>query len=81
VKREIVTVFSPAPCPMSTPTVGQPIFARTSSFSATTTRQVLPNVPLSFLWSWKPATLRKYNLQKRPTEVFGLTPSRMTPCV
>ena len=59
VKREIVTALSPAGAPMSAATVGQLILARLSSFSASTTRQVLPNVPLSFWCSRKPATLRR----------------------
>ena len=59
VKREMVTALSPAAAPMSAATVGQFILARLSSFSASTTRQVLPKVPLSFWCSRKPATLRR----------------------
>ncbi|MNC84837.1 hypothetical protein D3C83_04050 [compost metagenome] len=57
--RAIMTVFSPAAKPKSTLVGVQPIFLITSSFSATTTRQVLPKVALSFLCGRKPATLRR----------------------
>src|ERR1043166_8233908 len=69
--RAMVTVLSPRLNPRSALTGSQPILASTSSFSATTTRQVLPKVALSVLCGKNPATLRRYSLQKRPTDVFG----------
>ncbi|MNC88797.1 hypothetical protein D3C83_46560 [compost metagenome] len=74
-------MLSPAAKPMSALFGVHPIFRTTSSFSATTTRHVLPNVALSFLCGRKPATLRRYSRQKRPMEVFARKPSRITPCV
>ena len=78
--RVMVTVSSPAAKPMSTLFGGQPISASASSFSARTTRKVLPKVPLSVWCGRKPAMFRSASRQKRPTEVLGMKPSRSTPC-
>ena len=61
-------MLSPAAKPISTLFGSQPICFSTSSFSASTTRQVLPKVALSVLCGRKPATLRRYRRQKRPMD-------------
>ena len=79
--RAMVTALAPGAWPMSVASVGQPMRCSASSFSGTTTRQVLPKVALSVLWGRKPATLRRYSRQNRPMEVLAWKPSRMTPWV
>ena len=80
VKREMLTTFSPRAWPKSADTGGQPMRSSTPSFSASTTRHVLPKVHLSFRCGRKPATLRRYSRHHRPIEVLAWKPSRSAPC-